>query len=251
MKGARPIDRAQVPQHREAARHEASAEIMSLIGCRRKKKAQPRRGQTGRVAFGQQGTLAPDRVRTRARSILSGALDDAWQVVEANRTAFRMDGHPEEGARNALAKHIVDMAQQGERDRQRLMEGALAALSFKAASVSDLYVISPLIVAAPFKARQRLNGLCIAFAISFHTRSRADGSNMSAGSVRRSNSSRRSASSLDILLTDPGLSVRLGMEVGRALPNQLTKSDVPDVAREKLRDAKRHSAAQRYTLLSR
>jgi hypothetical protein len=60
-------------------------------------------------------------------SILSGALDDAWQAVEANKTAFRIDGDPE-GARNALAKRIVDMGKQGERDRQRLMEGALAAL---------------------------------------------------------------------------------------------------------------------------
>jgi hypothetical protein len=59
-------------------------------------------------------------------SILSGALD-AWQAVEANKTAFRMDGHPE-AARNALAKHNVDMAKQGERDRQRLIEGALARL---------------------------------------------------------------------------------------------------------------------------
>jgi hypothetical protein len=79
----------------------------------------------------------------------------------------------------------------------------------------------PLILAAPFKADHRLNGLCIAFAISFPTRSWTDGSDMSAGSVRRSNSRRRSASSLDILLTDltrPGLFVHLGMEVGRALP---------------------------------
>jgi hypothetical protein len=60
-------------------------------------------------------------------SILSGVLDDAWQVVEANKTAFRMDGHPE-AARNALAKHIVDIAKQGERNRQRLIDGTLARL---------------------------------------------------------------------------------------------------------------------------
>jgi hypothetical protein len=60
-------------------------------------------------------------------SILSGALDDAWQVVQANRAAFRVDGNPE-GVRNALAKHIVGMAKQGERDRQRLMESALVEL---------------------------------------------------------------------------------------------------------------------------
>jgi hypothetical protein len=57
--------------------------------------------------------------------ILSGALDDAWQVVEANKAAFKVDGNPD-GARQALAKQIVDMAKQGERDRQRLIEGALA-----------------------------------------------------------------------------------------------------------------------------
>jgi hypothetical protein len=61
---------------------------------------------------------------------------------------------------------------------------------------------SPLILAAPFKTDHRLNGLCIAFAISFPTRSWTDGSDMYAGSVRRSNSRRRSASSSDILLTD-------------------------------------------------
>jgi hypothetical protein len=60
-------------------------------------------------------------------SILIGALDDAWEMVGADKAAFRMDGHLK-GARNALAKHIVDIAKQGERDRQRLIKGALAAL---------------------------------------------------------------------------------------------------------------------------
>jgi hypothetical protein len=59
--------------------------------------------------------------------ILSGALDDAWQVVESNKPAFKMDGSPE-GARQALAKHIVDIAKEGERDPQRLIEGALTRL---------------------------------------------------------------------------------------------------------------------------
>jgi hypothetical protein len=59
--------------------------------------------------------------------ILSGALDDAWLVVEANKVAFKIDGHAD-GARQAIAKQIVDMAKQGERDRQRLIEGALTRL---------------------------------------------------------------------------------------------------------------------------
>ena len=60
-------------------------------------------------------------------SILIGALDDAWQVIEANKAAFKLDGHAD-GARQALAKHTVDMAKQGERDRHSLIEGALARL---------------------------------------------------------------------------------------------------------------------------
>ncbi|MFL6933752.1 MAG: hypothetical protein ACJ8F2_03870 [Xanthobacteraceae bacterium] len=35
--------------------------------------------------------------------LLSGALDDAWQLVEANKATFKVDGHAED-ARTALAK---------------------------------------------------------------------------------------------------------------------------------------------------
>ena len=59
--------------------------------------------------------------------ILSRALDDAWQAVQANKTTFKMDDH-RNGAREALAKHIVDMAKKGERNPQRLIEGALSRL---------------------------------------------------------------------------------------------------------------------------
>jgi hypothetical protein len=60
-------------------------------------------------------------------SILSGGLDDAWRVVEATKVAFKVDGHTD-SARQTLAKQIVEMAKQGERDRQRLIEGALSRL---------------------------------------------------------------------------------------------------------------------------
>jgi hypothetical protein len=60
-------------------------------------------------------------------SLLSGVLDDAWRVVEANKTTFRIDGHADD-ARQALARHIINMARQGNRDRQRLIEGALSRL---------------------------------------------------------------------------------------------------------------------------
>jgi hypothetical protein len=45
-------------------------------------------------------------------------------VVEAIKAAFKIDGGIPRSARQALAKHIVNMAKQGERDRQRLIEGA-------------------------------------------------------------------------------------------------------------------------------
>jgi hypothetical protein len=55
-------------------------------------------------------------------------LDEAFASVKASNDAvFKIDGHSE-AARVALAKHIVDMAGQGERDRQRLVHGALTRL---------------------------------------------------------------------------------------------------------------------------
>ena len=39
--------------------------------------------------------------------LLSGVLDDAWDVVEANETAFMIDGDAG-AARRTLAKHIVE-----------------------------------------------------------------------------------------------------------------------------------------------
>jgi hypothetical protein len=80
------------------------------------------RGKLRQYLMDHPGAFDPETI-----SILIGALDDAWQMLGTDKAAFRMDGHPE-GARNALAKHIVDIAKQGERDRQRLMESALAAL---------------------------------------------------------------------------------------------------------------------------
>ena len=55
--------------------------------------------------------------------ILHEALEDAWEQAQAS--GARLNGHAE-AARMVLAKHIVDMAKQGERDRKRLVAGALA-----------------------------------------------------------------------------------------------------------------------------
>jgi hypothetical protein len=60
-------------------------------------------------------------------AILADALDDAWRQVEADKVRYTIDGYAE-GARNALAKSIVDMATRGERDPQRLIRGAMDRL---------------------------------------------------------------------------------------------------------------------------
>ena len=60
-------------------------------------------------------------------SLLSGALNDAWRQVDADKAAYKVDGHAE-GAREMLARHIVDMAKQGERNPDHLIRGALFRL---------------------------------------------------------------------------------------------------------------------------
>jgi hypothetical protein len=57
--------------------------------------------------------------------IMIPALDEALERFQAGGAQF--DGQAE-AARNALAKHIVDLAREGERDRQFLIEGALLRL---------------------------------------------------------------------------------------------------------------------------
>ena len=57
--------------------------------------------------------------------VLGGALDDAWLRVDAG--AY-LTGSAD-AARTVLARHIVAMATQGERNRQRLTDGALRRLS--------------------------------------------------------------------------------------------------------------------------
>ncbi len=62
-----------------------------------------------------------------AIQILSSALDDAWEIVLTDKIGFKLDGNPE-AVRDVLAKHIVDLALRGERDRKRLIDGALIRL---------------------------------------------------------------------------------------------------------------------------
>jgi hypothetical protein len=63
----------------------------------------------------------PETVR-----LLGNALDESWRQVQADKT-YKIDGNSD-GARDMLAKHIVEMAKLGEMDQQRLVQGALDRL---------------------------------------------------------------------------------------------------------------------------
>jgi hypothetical protein len=67
------------------------------------------------------GAFGPHEIRT-----LVAALDKAWESIQASGATFTTGAHAE-SARAILAKHIIDAAKQGERDQQRLRDGALLA----------------------------------------------------------------------------------------------------------------------------
>jgi hypothetical protein len=57
--------------------------------------------------------------------VMIRALDEAWERAQANGALLDSQAG---SARTTLAKHIVEMARQGERDPQYLIEGALVRL---------------------------------------------------------------------------------------------------------------------------
>lgn len=64
----------------------------------------------------------PEAVET-----LSAAFDDAWEKIKQSGSTFARPAY-ERGAREVLAKCIVEMAQQGERDKRRLSDAAVKFL---------------------------------------------------------------------------------------------------------------------------
>jgi len=65
--------------------------------------------------------FSPDTIR-----LLSGALDEAWESANVDQV-FPIEDH-EIAVRDLLARHIIDLAKKGERDRARLVESALYRL---------------------------------------------------------------------------------------------------------------------------
>jgi hypothetical protein len=68
------------------------------------------------------------RFDPEAVEVLSAAFEDAWTKLKQSGSAFTRPAY-ERGAREMLAKRIIDMAQRGERDRRQLSEAAVTYLT--------------------------------------------------------------------------------------------------------------------------
>ena len=64
----------------------------------------------------------PEAFDPETITILADAMDTAWATLRESGPRF--DGRDVD-TRDAIAKYIVDLAKQGERNRQRLIDGAL------------------------------------------------------------------------------------------------------------------------------
>jgi hypothetical protein len=72
--------------------------------------------------------LANTSFDPEAVEVLSAAFEEAWQQVKESGSTFARPAY-ERGAREILAKYIVEMAQRGERDRERLSAAAVSYLA--------------------------------------------------------------------------------------------------------------------------
>jgi hypothetical protein len=61
-------------------------------------------------------------------ALLASAFDAAWDTVKKSGSPLAANENAA-STRNLLAKRIIKMGQQGERDRQRLVDDALAHLT--------------------------------------------------------------------------------------------------------------------------
>jgi len=72
--------------------------------------------------------LANTSFDPEAVEILSAAFDDAWAQIKQSGSSLARPAY-ERGAKEVLAKCIIDMAQRGERDRRQLAESAIDYLT--------------------------------------------------------------------------------------------------------------------------
>ena len=70
-----------------------------------------------------EGVFDPDAI-----SILADAFDDAWRTLMSSGAPFAEERY-RETARLIIAKHIIELARLGERDKSKLAQSALLELS--------------------------------------------------------------------------------------------------------------------------
>jgi hypothetical protein len=63
-----------------------------------------------------------------AVATMSAAFDDAWETIKQSDSTFARPAY-QRGAREVLAKCIIEMAQRGERNRRHLSETAVKFLT--------------------------------------------------------------------------------------------------------------------------
>jgi hypothetical protein len=61
-------------------------------------------------------------------TILSNALENAWEKIKASGSRFAQPAYANV-AREVVAKHIIEMAQAGEREQSKLSDGAVQFLA--------------------------------------------------------------------------------------------------------------------------
>jgi hypothetical protein len=72
--------------------------------------------------------LANTSFDPEAVEILSAAFDDAWAKIKQSGSSLARPAY-ERGAKEVLAKCIIEMAQHGERDRRLLCDSAIEFLA--------------------------------------------------------------------------------------------------------------------------
>ena len=60
--------------------------------------------------------------------MLSGAFEDAWRRIEASNNPLARPGYAT-AMREVIAKHIIDLAQSGEREPTKLSDSAIEFLA--------------------------------------------------------------------------------------------------------------------------
>jgi hypothetical protein len=77
----------------------------------------------GLLARHAPGVFDPETVK-----LLTAAFDSAWEKLRSSNAPFAADDYAE-AARTILARHIISAAKAGERDVDRLSDGALLHLA--------------------------------------------------------------------------------------------------------------------------